>query len=144
MKLLQNVVMETLRLFPPVPVDIKAAAVDDILPGGHPIPAGTRVSFDPYILGRCEQFWGPDALEFNPDRWDKMANMPSAYDFPIFQAGPRICLGESLAKFEAALLLGLLVDKFKFSLPRPDAKYTYQPGITLTVKDGLQLKVERL
>lgn len=144
MKILQNIVLETLRLYPPVPVDIKAAAVDDVLPGNHPIPAGSRISFDPYILGRCEKMWGPDALVFNPDRWDKMTNLPSAYEFPMFQAGPRICLGESLAKFEAALLLAVMVDQFSISLPSKDAKFTYAPGITLTVKDGLNLRVERL
>lgn len=144
MPLLQNVVLESLRLYPPVPVDIKAAAVDDVLPGNFPIPAGTRVSYDPYVLGRCEKLWGPDALQFNPDRWDKMKTLPSAYEFPMFQAGPRICLGESLAKFEASLLLGLLLDKFRFSLPSKDAKYTYTPGITLTVKGGLFLNVQKL
>jgi cytochrome P450 len=144
MKLLQNIVMETLRLFPPVPVDVKFAIVDDVLPGGHPVPAGTRISYDPYILGRTEKLWGPDVDEFNPDRWAKMANVPTPYEFPMFQAGPRICLGESLAKFEAALLLGVLVDKFRFTPPKPDCKYTYSPGITLKVKDGLTLRVERL
>ena len=144
MKLLQNIVLETLRLYPSVPIDIKQAMEDDVLPGGYPVPKGTRVTFDPYVLGRSEKMWGPDASEFNPDRWAKMTNLPSAYEFPMFQAGPRICIGESLAKFEAALLLGVLMDRFRFSLPSPDVKYTYHPGVTLTVKDGLFLRVERL
>lgn len=144
MKLLQNIVLECLRLYPPVPVDVKEAAVDDILPGNHPIPAGTRINYDPFVLGRTEQFWGPDADKFNPDRWAALPGLPSAYEFPVFQAGPRICLGEGLAKFEASLLLGVLVDKFKFSLPSKETKYTYAPGITLTVKGGLFLRVDRL
>lgn len=144
MKLMQNIILETLRLYPPVPVDVKCAAIDDVLPGGYKVPAGTRISFDPYILGRTDKIWGPDVLEFNPDRWNKFSTLPSPYDFPVFQAGPRICLGEALAKFEASLLLGVLVDRFRISLPSPDAKFTYMPGITLTVKDGLPLRVERL
>lgn len=144
MKLLQNIVMETLRLYPPVPIDIKCAAVDDELPGGFKIPKGSRVSFEPYVMGRLEKFWGKTCLEFNPDRWLEKKTLPSPYDFPQFQAGPRICLGESLAKFEAALLLGVLVDRFDMQLPTPDTKYTYSPGITLTIKDGLFLKVKPL
>jgi cytochrome P450 len=143
MKLLQNVVMESLRLYPPVPLDLKYAVVDDVLPGGHLIPAGTAVSYENYVLGRTEAFWGPDAKEFNPDRWARMANLPTPYEFPMFQAGPRICLGESFAKFEAALLLAVLVDKFKFLPPTPEAIYTYTPGITLKLKDGT-LRVERI
>jgi cytochrome P450 len=53
-------------------------------------------------------------------------------------------LGESLAKFEAALLLGVLVDRFRLTLPTPDTKFTYSPGITMTVKNGARVRVERL
>lgn len=144
MKLLQNVVMETLRLYPPVPIDVKAAATDDVLPGGYKICKGTRISFEPYVMGRLEQFWGPDCEVFNPDRWLKHSTLPSPYEFPVFQAGPRICLGESLAKFEASLLIGALLDHFQFSKINPEDRFTYMPGITLSIKGGLHLRVKKL
>ena len=144
MKLLQNVILESLRLYPPVPIDVKWAAADDVLPGGYKIPRGTRITFEPYVMGRLERFWGKDCAEFNPDRWARLSTMPSSFEFPQFQAGPRICIGESLAKFEAALLLGVLVDRFQISLPQPDTTFTYSPGITLVVKDGLGLRITRL
>jgi cytochrome P450 len=127
-----------------VPVDVKAAAQDDVLPGGQKLCKGTRISFDPYAMGRLEKLWGPDCEVFNPDRWLKLSTLPSPYEFPVFQAGPRICLGESLAKFEASLLLGVLLDRFEFTKPTPDTKFTYAPGITLTVKGGLPLRVKKL
>ena len=42
----QGVVFEALRLFPPIPFDMKQAVKADVLPGGHPIPAGTLVAWD--------------------------------------------------------------------------------------------------
>jgi cytochrome P450 len=52
-------------------------------------------------------------------------------------------LGESLAKFEASLLLALLVDRFEFS-PIPDRVYQKAMGITLSVSNGMELNVKRL
>nr|GMD17144.1 cytochrome P450 94A2-like [Ipomoea batatas] len=46
---------ETMRLYPPVPVDTKAAIQDDILPDGTPVKKGTRVSYHPYAMGRVEK-----------------------------------------------------------------------------------------
>jgi hypothetical protein len=65
--------------------------VDDILPGGHYVMKGTRLSYEPFVMGRLEQFWGKDAAEYNPDRWLSLPNLPTAYEFPQFQAGPRQC-----------------------------------------------------
>ena len=144
MKLLQNIVMETLRLYPPVPVDIKEAAVDDRLPQGQLIPKGSRMTYEPYVMGRLEKFWGEESEKFNPDRWLKMKTLPSPYEFPQFQAGPRICLGETLAKFEAALFLGVLVDRYKLSCEDLNQVFTYQPGVTLSIKGGLHLRVTKL
>lgn len=112
------------------------------MPGGFPIPKGSRVAFEPYVMGRLEQFWGADVLVFNPDRWLKLSTLPSPYEFPQFQAGPRICLGESLAKFEASLLLAMIVDNFQFSKPSPDTVYSLGVGVTLNFKTGVPLRIK--
>ena len=46
MPYLNGVVMEALRMFPPVPLDGKEAVKDDVLPGGQKIYAGTRVLYE--------------------------------------------------------------------------------------------------
>lgn len=145
MKQLHGVVMETLRLYPPLPTDSKEACEDDVLPGGFKVPKGTRVAFEPYLMARTPSLWGDDCLEFKPDRWSQMKTMPSPYEFPVFQAGPRICLGESMAKFEAQLMLAYLVERYTFAFPadvQPESK-TYVPGLTIKVKDGLHLVVKK-
>ncbi len=58
--------LEVLRLWPSVPADMKFCVRDDVLPDGTQIPAGAGVVWAPYVMGRLESIWGPDALDF---RW---------------------------------------------------------------------------
>lgn len=37
--------------------------------GGVFFPEGTVLSVNPYVIMRSKEIWGPDADEFNPDRW---------------------------------------------------------------------------
>ena len=64
---LHGCVSETLRLWPPVPVDPKFAVEDDVLPGsGVFVPAGSTVQYMPYLMGRSTELWGADAAEVIP------------------------------------------------------------------------------
>merc|ERR1712151_549017 len=87
------VAMEVMRLHPPVPVDHKYAISNDVLPDGTFIPSGAIVSWIPIAMGHSEKIWGDDVLEFNPDRFFHRKE-PSQYKFPVFNAGPRTCLGK--------------------------------------------------
>ena len=60
---------ETLRLYPPVPIDLKQALHDDTLPCGAHVPAGAMVMWSAYLMGRNEQLWGADVAQFRPERW---------------------------------------------------------------------------
>ncbi|KAI7991884.1 Cytochrome P450 94A1 [Camellia lanceoleosa] len=97
---------ESMRLYPPVPVDGKEAVDDDVLPDGTLIKKGTRVSYHPYAMGRSEKLWGSNWAEFHPERWFEMRDAAAGkwsfvardpYTYPVFQAGPRICLGKDMA-----------------------------------------------
>ena len=46
-----------------------------------------------------------------------------------------------MAKFEASLLLAYLVDRYDFELADPTENVTYAPGLTLTVKGALNMRV---
>jgi fatty acid omega-hydroxylase len=60
---------ETLRLYPSVPNCYKGALHKDVLPGGTCIESGMKFVYNIYALGRMESIWGPDCLEFKPERW---------------------------------------------------------------------------
>ncbi|KAG2062786.1 cytochrome P450, partial [Suillus decipiens] len=62
------------------------------------IPQGTTVGYSVFLMHRRTDLWGPDALEFDPDRWlderVKKYLIPNPFIFLPFNAGPRICLGQ--------------------------------------------------
>lgn len=147
---LNAVVFETLRLHPPVPLNPKVSMSDDRLPDGTCIPAGSRIFYLVYAMGRDPDRY-PEPLEFRPERWIPFKE-PLPHEFPQFQAGPRICLGKEMALFETKLLTAELLRCFRFSLKDGELP-NIRPGIgvTMAVRNGLDafsnsllLAVERL
>uniref|UniRef100_K3WMJ0 Cytochrome P450 n=1 Tax=Globisporangium ultimum (strain ATCC 200006 / CBS 805.95 / DAOM BR144) TaxID=431595 RepID=K3WMJ0_GLOUD len=137
---LEAAVRESLRLHPPVPGNMKQATKDIVLCDGTFVKKGWRVSISPYTLARMESVWGPDAKEYKPERWidpetGKIKSV-SAYKFPTFNAGPRICLGMNLALMEIKIVAASLLSKFHLELvPDQDIKYDF--SLTLPIKGRL-------
>eukprot|EP00510_Aplanochytrium_minuta_P000315 CAMPEP_0184022972 /NCGR_PEP_ID=MMETSP0954-20121128/11011_1 /TAXON_ID=627963 /ORGANISM="Aplanochytrium sp, Strain PBS07" /LENGTH=553 /DNA_ID=CAMNT_0026305623 /DNA_START=104 /DNA_END=1762 /DNA_ORIENTATION=+ len=138
MPYLNGVLYETLRLYPPVPQDIKKAKKDIFYLDGTLVPEGTRLTFHPYSLGRNPELYS-DPLKVDPNRWIPF-KQPSLYEFPVFQAGPRFCLGKDMAQFESKLLASILLQRFTFSLLEGEAEnITYSLMVTMSLcnkKDG--------
>ena len=132
MPYLNGVLFESLRLFPPVPVDGKAVSEDTEYLDGTRIPKGVRLFFVPYAMGRDPDVY-PDPLKVDPNRWIPFKT-PDAYAFPVFQAGPRFCLGRDMAQFEAKFLIASLYQHFTFKLKEGEAeKITYSRSITMNL-----------
>ncbi|KAI7992832.1 Cytochrome P450 94A2 [Camellia lanceoleosa] len=115
-------VSESMRLYPPVPVDGKEAIDDDVLPDGTVIKKGTRVAYHPYAMGRSEKLWGSDWAEFRPERWLEMRDAAAGkwsfvardpYTYPVFQAGPRICLGKEMAFLQMKRVVSGVLRRFR-------------------------------
>ena len=64
---------ETLRLWPPV-AGLSRDLAFDITSCGYKLPAGTTVQFSSYMMTRLEKYY-PNALEFDPDRFNNEADM---------------------------------------------------------------------
>lgn len=109
MSYLQNVLNETLRLYPSVSVNTRTAKRTTVLPtGGGPdrtapvlIPKGSTVAYSVYAMHRRPDLYGMDAELFRPERWDE--DMPMRRDktnatwgYLHFNGGPRACLGRKL------------------------------------------------
>jgi cytochrome P450 len=144
MQYLNAAVLESMRLFPPVQFDSKFCLEDDILPDGTFVRKGTRVTYHPYAMGRMDRIWGSDCLEFKPERWLKngkfVAQCP--FKYPVFQAGPRVCLGKDLASMEMKTVALAIIRKFNIRISDPGRAPRFAPGLTATVRGGLSVVVE--
>ena len=109
MQYLHAAVCESLRLYPPVPINSKAALEDDVLPGGRYVGKGWTVDYSKYVMGRMKSIWGEDCEEFKPERWLKNGEFvgEDAYKFAAFNAGPRICLGKEMAFIQMKSIVAL-------------------------------------
>ena len=94
-----------MRLYPQLPVNIRVALKTTILPsGGGPdgtspvlIRKGTGVGYSVYHMHRRKSFYGADANEYRPERWEGSELVSIGWGFMPFHGGPRICLGSKFA-----------------------------------------------
>ena len=107
----QQVLEETLRLYPPVWIYSRKSNEDDFLTD-FDVPKDTELYLSPYILHRTAEFW-PDPDRFDPSRFgpEGMYKKGSRPYFP-FSLGPRRCLGEYFSFLEMKIHLGYLVQRF--------------------------------
>ena len=69
-----------LRLYPVVPYNARMSYTDTILPlGGGPdgkspvfVPKNTTIQYNLYAMHRRKDYYGEDADEFRPERWDTL------------------------------------------------------------------------
>ncbi|CAK4031831.1 cytochrome P450 CYP5202A1 [Lecanosticta acicola] len=124
MPILDRFITETLRVFPPVPINGRFSNTATTLPhGGGPdgsspilVPKGTLVAFSTFAVHHDKNVYGPDASEFRIDRWTddaiKERRMIDWSYFP-FLGGPRKCLGERFALVEAKYLVVRMLQYFE-------------------------------
>ncbi|KAF8329542.1 cytochrome P450 monooxygenase CYP63 [Cantharellus anzutake] len=123
MKYLRACLNETLRLFPPVPINGRASLRPAILPSSTPngpsyyVPGGlANVFFIPLLMQRRKDLWGEDAEDFLPERWIEPNRIKELTDDPFkflpFNAGPRLCLGQNFAYNEASFVIVRLLQNF--------------------------------
>ena len=111
----QQLLEETLRLYPPVWIFSRRSVESDEL-GGFDIDPGTDIYLSPYILHRSERYWrAPE--HFDPQRFAEGAGYKKGERpyFP-FSLGPRRCLGEYFSFLEMKVHLGLLIQRFHMTL----------------------------
>ncbi|KAJ0049411.1 hypothetical protein Pint_15676 [Pistacia integerrima] len=149
MVILKACLCESMRLYPPVAWDSKHAAADDVLPDGTRVRKGDRVTYIPYGMGRMEELWGKDCLEFKPDRWfnepgseNIVLKSVSPYKYPVFQAGPRVCLGKEMAFIQMQYVVGTILRKFEIE-PVCEKRPVFVPLLTAHMAGGLKVLVRR-
>ena len=136
--LLDAVVKESLRLFPPAPLNHRIAARDSEL-GDYRIAAGTEVLSSIYHTHRLPEVY-PEPQSFLPARWARFDPGPYAYN--PFSAGPRMCIGATFALFEIKVILTMLLQRFRWELV-PNQRIDRYFGITLAPSPRVLMRVFR-
>ncbi|XP_027923040.1 alkane hydroxylase MAH1-like [Vigna unguiculata] len=140
---LHGALCEALRLFPPIPIERKQAVKVDILPSGHRVNGNTMIMFSLYAMGRCEETWGKDCLEFKPERWISEKGeivKVASYKFIAFNAGPRSCLGKDLALLQMKMVAASMLWSYRFQMAEGHvASPSHSFG--LSMKNGLKVRI---
>ncbi len=112
LRLLEGVINEALRLFPPLAYILKNAA-EPFEMGGHEFPAGSSVMLSHFMTHRLPEIYEqPD--RFMPERWLKID--PSPYEYIPFSAGPRLCIGATFAMMEMRFVLAMLLQRYRLAV----------------------------
>jgi cytochrome P450 len=141
LKFTEQVVQESMRLFPPV-YAFGREALEDCTIGGYRVPRGTTILMSPWVVQRDPRFYeAPEA--YRPERWQSEAvrAMPKFAYFP-FGGGPRICIGNNFAMMEMVLVVATMVQRFRFEL-LPEPAVVPWPAFTLRPRDGIPVRVVR-
>jgi cytochrome P450 len=139
--LLDAVVKESMRLIPPVPLQVRVAQEATILAGQH-LPKRTHVVLGTFLTTRMPDLY-PEPERFIPERWSKID--PTPFEFPVFSAGPRICPGYWFGLNAIKVTLVAILTRYRVAMaPNARVDYTIQPTVrpigpvpvTLQPQDG--------
>ncbi|EXM19867.1 Cytochrome P450, E-class, CYP52 [Fusarium oxysporum f. sp. vasinfectum] len=148
MKLLQNVLTEAHRITPVGLFIARAAVRDTTLPrGGGPkgdqpvrVRKGNIVQINKSVMYKDPDYWGDDALEFNPDRFDKMR---PGLSLTPYNTGPRRCPGEMMTMNECGYMVARMAQTYKRLECRDPTPFVGVFRIGQLNKNGCQVAVYR-
>mmetsp|Transcript_30083 Transcript_30083/g.48492 ORF Transcript_30083/g.48492 Transcript_30083/m.48492 type:complete len:528 (-) Transcript_30083:576-2159(-) len=112
---LRAVIMEVMRLYPPLPVTVRVTTDDDSF-GGYDVPRDTVLVLSPSALGRHPDLW-EKPNDFIPERWFAsdgsllQGNEKHPFAWMPFLAGERSCIGRGFAEKEYMCLLAMIVQR---------------------------------
>ncbi|CAF4027924.1 unnamed protein product [Didymodactylos carnosus] len=149
LEIIDAVLHETLRLYPPAPFFSRQCVEEHSIGEGTGtpirIPVGGVVLFNLYVLHRSEQFWN-DSLKFDYKRWMRSSEtghrpkLAHPFCYLPFGAGNRNCIGQNFAMLETKVILAILLQRLKFEIV-PGQKIVPDVKITMKPKYGLLARV---
>ncbi|EJD49639.1 cytochrome P450 [Auricularia subglabra TFB-10046 SS5] len=165
--LMDAVIRETLRRYPPLPLMARTCMHETVVPLMHPVvgrdgktitevtvPTGTDVYIGILPPNIDYATWGPDAREWKPERWMGPlpqsvgeAHIPGVFAHQMtFLAGNRACIGFKFALLEIKVVLSMLLTHFKFAPGKDKIEWMhagiYQPTVKGIAKPSLPVKTE--
>jgi cytochrome P450/NADPH-cytochrome P450 reductase len=135
-----QILKEALRLWPPAPAYGISPLSDETIGGKYKLKKNTFITVLVLALHRDPSVWGPNPDAFDPENFSREAEAarpPNAWK--PFGNGQRACIGRGFAMHEAALAIGMVLQRFKLLDVN---RYQMLLKETLTIKpDGFKIKV---
>lgn len=138
-QLLDNIIKESLRLYPPIHIGNRRVAEDVEFAEGT-VPAGERMFYSIYLTHRDPEIW-ENAEDFCPERFSHGRKTPPMSYIP-FGGGPRACIGAAFGQAEARIVIARLLQTFTFEPLNADKIRPYM-GATLEPHPGVMMRVKR-
>ena len=136
--LLDQVIKESLRLYPPIHIGNRRVAKDMQFNEGS-VPAGERMFYSIYLTHRDPSIW-ENAEEFCPERFAHGRKTPP-FAYVPFGGGPRACIGGAFGQAEARVVMSHLLRRYKFEFT--NHKIHAHMGATLEPRPGVRMKVTK-
>src|SRR3954462_7300272 len=136
-----QILKEALRLWPPAPAYGISPLADETIGGGkYRLKKGTFTTILVTALHRDPSVWGPNPDVFDPQNFSREAEAKRPINaWKPFGNGQRACIGRGFAMHEAALAIGMILQRFKLI---DHQRYQMVLKETLTIKpDGFKIKV---
>ncbi|CPT35353.1 cytochrome P450 [Mycobacteroides abscessus] len=131
LRYLRLVVDETLRLWPVAPGYFRQAKQDTTIGEGRYSFKEKDWVFVNLLAAQRHPSWGPDADQFNPDRFltENRRKLPTHVHRP-FGVGARACIGRQFAQHEILIALAAILHQYELT-PRPGYKLKVSETLTL-------------
>jgi cytochrome P450/NADPH-cytochrome P450 reductase len=135
-----QILKEALRLWPPAPAYGISPLKDETIGGKYKLKKNTFVTVLVLALHRDASVWGPNPDAFDPENFSREAEAKRPVNaWKPFGNGQRACIGRGFAMHEAALAIGMILQRFKLI---DHHRYQMHLKETLTIKpDGFKIKV---
>ncbi|WP_189382388.1 cytochrome P450 [Streptosporangium nondiastaticum] len=139
--IIQRIVTETLRLYPPVWIMTRVVTADTEL-GGCAISAGSIIVISPYVLHRNSDIFA-EPHRFDPGRWlGQGTNLRPNTGYVPFGGGARKCIGEAFSLTETVLVLASILNRWNLR-PVPGIRVRLRPAPTLVPRSLAMLPISR-
>jgi cytochrome P450 len=137
----RKVIDETMRLYPPLPMMFRTTVADDEICGRR-VPRKSLIAVLPWIVHRHRKLWD-DPDRFDPERFSPEASAArSRYSYIPFAAGPRICIGATMALMEMVATVAVIARRLRFRVV-PGQRIQPIAWTALRPEGGIRMTVER-
>src|SRR5436309_2584377 len=135
-----QILKEALRMWPPAPAYGVSPLKDEMIGGKYSLKKNTFVTVLVLALHRDPTVWGPNPDAFDPENFSREAEAARPINaWKPFGNGQRACIGRGFAMHEAALAVGMILQRFRLLDVH---RYQMHLKETLTIKpDGFNIKV---